>query len=81
MTEKNGVYDFIEYLDILGEMSSSFKSLNIATEIMGEIPLSEEQIEMSNVLLNKIQKDWQKEFLKLLEVGVEWLKNQEDDSE
>ena len=81
MTEKNGVYDFIKYLDNLGEMSSLFKSLTTVTEIMGEIPLSDEQIEMSNVLLNKIQKDWQKEFLTLLEVGVEWLKNQEDDLE
>ena len=76
MTENDGIYKFIEYLDALNEQIVTFKSVVTATEIMGELPLTDEQIEASNVFLNELQKEWQKQFLEFLEFGVKWIKMQ-----
>jgi len=76
MTENDGVYKFIEYLDALNEQITTFKSVVGATEIMDELPLTDEQIEASNVFLNELQTEWQKQFLEFLEFGIEWIKMQ-----
>lgn len=81
MGNSEGVYQFIEYLDKLNEMGHMFKGINTATEIMGELPLTEEQIEVANVLLEKIQDEWSEGFIQMLEFGVKWLKNQKELSE
>ena len=62
-------------------MSSMFKSIVSATEIMGELPLTDEQIESSNVLLEQLQKEWSDGFINLLEFGVKWLKKQNEVTE
>ena len=65
---------FLEYLDNLKDMINLFESLNLSTEIMGEIPLTEEQVELTNVYLEKLQEEWSDGFLHLLKLGVKWLK-------
>lgn len=71
-----GVYKFIEYLELLNEHTTLFKSLVTATEIMGELPLSEEQMEVANILLEKLQDDWTEQFNTLLEIGSKYVKAQ-----
>ena len=65
---------FLEYLDNLKDMINLFESLNLSTEIMGEMPLTEEQVELTNVYLEKLQEEWSDGFLQLLKLGVKWLK-------
>lgn len=65
---------FLEYLDNLKDMINLFESLDLSTEIMGEMPLTEEQVELTNVYLEKLQEDWSDGFLHLLKLGVKWLK-------
>lgn len=65
---------FLEYLDNLKDMINLFESLNLSTEIMGEMPLTEEQVELTNVYLEKLQEEWSDGFLHLLKLGVKWLK-------
>lgn len=77
MTNSDGVSKFVEYLDTLEENIVLFKGVVTASEIMGDVAISEEQIEVSNVYLEEIQKEWSKQFVKLLEIGVEWLKSQD----
>ena len=64
----------------LNEMIEIFKSITTATEIMSELPLTEEQITASNIMLEKIQEDWSDNFIQLLEYGTKWLNNQKEDS-
>ena len=66
--------EFLEYLDNLKDMINLFESLNLSTEIMGEMPLTEEQVELTNVYLEKLQEEWSDGFLHLLKLGVKWLK-------
>lgn len=74
MTEK-----FIEYLDNVEEMIALFKGTVLSTEIMGDLPLTEEQILVANAYLEKIQDEWSDGFIKLLEFGVKWLKKNKGD--
>lgn len=71
---------FLEYLDNLKDMINLFESLNLSTEIMGEMPLTEEQVELTNVYLEKLQEEWSDGFLHLLKLGVKWLKKNKGES-
>ena len=73
MTEK-----FLEYLDNLKDMINLFESMNLSTEIMSELPLSEEQVEVANAYLEDIQSKREDAFLLLLEHGVKWIKHNKD---
>ena len=72
---------FIKYLDTLNECIEIYKSLSLATEIMGELPLTEEQIEAINILLESMQSDWKNQFVELLEYGVNQLKDVKGDDD
>ncbi len=74
----DGVYNFIEYLDKLEEMIGLFKGVTTSSEIMGELPLTEEQILLANAYLEKIQTEWSKSFVSLLKFGVDWLEKNEE---
>ena len=79
MTENEGVYKWLEYLDLLKDNINSFEIIVGATELMGEMPLSEEQIEAMNAILNGVQESWQENFLELLKLGVKWIEHQKGD--
>ena len=70
---------FIKYLDTLNECIEIYKSLSLASEILGELPLTEEQIEAINILLELFQSDWKNQFVELLEFGVNKLKDVKGD--
>jgi len=70
---------FINYLDTLNECVELYKSLSLATEILGELPLSEEQVEAINIVLGSLQSEWKKQFIELLEFGVDKLKEEKGD--
>ena len=72
---------FIKYLDTLNECVELYKSLSLATEILGELPLSEEQVEAINIVLESFQSEWKKQFVELLEFGVDKLKEEKGDVE
>ena len=68
MTEKNdGVYVFIERLEKLTEMCDLFKSLTLSSEIMSEMPLTDEQVEVANCYLKDAQEHWEDSFMEILE--------------
>ena len=68
MTEKNdGVYVFIEQLEKLTEMCDLFKSLTLSSEIMSEMPLTDEQVEVANTYLKEAQEHWEDSFIEILE--------------
>ena len=69
---------FIEYLDNLRDMCNLFENMTVATEIMSEIPLTEEQVAVANAYFEKFQSEWETGFLKLLEVGVTWIKKNKE---
>ena len=74
-----GLTKFLEYLDNLNDMIKLFNSLTLSTEIMAEMPLTEEQTEVMNIYLEKMQEEWSETFMELLKVGVKWLeKNKEN---
>ena len=74
----DGVTKFIEYLDHVNEMIELFKGISTASEILSSLPLTEEQVELSNMFLEKIQKEWSDGFIPLLEFGVKWLKKNDE---
>ena len=39
---------FLKYLNSLKELITLFESMNLSTEIMAEMPLTEEQVELTN---------------------------------
>ena len=41
---------FLEYLSNLKELINLFESLQLSTEIIGELQLSEEQVEITNAI-------------------------------
>ena len=69
-----GLNQFMDYLKKLNGLSNCFKSIVTASEIMSELPLTDEQIELANVVLEKMQYEWSKAFIKMLEMGIENLK-------
>lgn len=73
MTEK-----FLEYLDSLKELITIFESMELSTEIMGEVGLSEEQEEAVNAYLEVIQNAWEDSFLIMLEKGIKWIKHNKE---
>ncbi len=73
MTEK-----FLEYLDNLKDMINLFESMELSTEIMEELPLSEEQVEVANAYFQGLQSNWEDTFLALLEYGVKWIKHNKE---
>lgn len=73
MTEK-----FLEYLDGLKELITIFESMELSTEIMGEVELSEEQVEAVNAYLEVMQNAWEDSFLIMLENGIKWIKHNKE---
>lgn len=74
----NGVYKFIEYLEVLEQHITLYKGVVTSSEIMDELPLNEETIEVANMYLEQLQKDWSEQFVDYLKYGIEWIeKNKE----
>lgn len=73
MTEK-----FLEYLDGLKELITIFESMELSTKIMGEVELSEEQVEAVNAYLKVMQNAWEDSFLTMLEHGIKWIKHNKE---
>ena len=69
---------FLEYLDGLKELITIFESMEFSTEIMGEVGLSEEQVEAVNAYLEVIQNAWEDSFLIMLEKGIKWIKHNKE---
>jgi len=79
---ENGINKFLELLNAIEENCALFKGFVISTEMMGELPLSEEQITLANVYLKKTQEEWSDSFIELLELCITWLqhnKKRDDD--
>ena len=70
MTEK-----FLEYLDNLKDLINLFERIVLSTELIKDLPLTEEQVYAINAYLSKIQGEWENTFLELLEYGVKWIKH------
>ena len=68
-----GMNRFMEYLDNLEEMIDLFRGLELSTDIISELPLTEEQITLGNYHFKKLQDKWCNNFVKLLEHGIEWI--------
>ena len=81
MDKENGIEEFLDYLDELEEMINIFKTVSLCTDIMSELNLSEEQIDETNVLLDRIQREWSENFLKVLKFGMEWVEFNISDEE
>lgn len=73
----NDVYK-LEFLEKLEEMITLYKGIVTSSEIMSELPLNEEVIEVANMYLEKLQKDWSEQFVEYLKYGVEWLEKNEE---
>lgn len=73
-----GVYKFVEYLEQLEKLITLYKGVVTSSEIMGELPLTEEQIEVANIYLEKLQKDWSEQFVEYLKFGVDWIEKNEE---
>ena len=69
---------FLEYLDGLKDLITIFESMELSTEIMGEVGLSEEQAEAVNAYLEVIQNAWEDSFLIMLEKGIKWIKHNKE---
>lgn len=79
MTEKNdGVYVFMEQLEKLTEMCDLFKSLTLSSEIMSEMPLTDEQVEVANSYLKEVQEHWEDSFIEMLEFLLTHLKKRKE---
>lgn len=72
---------FLKYLNSLKELITLFESMNLSTEIMGEMPLTEEQVELTNVYLDELLKNWEDTFLIMLQKGVKWIENNKEEDE
>ena len=72
---------FLEYLDNLHDLIKFYESMQLSSEIMGNMPLTEEQVKLTNVFLEKLQKEWEDSFLTLLELGVESIKKNREKRE
>lgn len=81
MTDNDAMIKFLELLDAIQDNCKLFESLVLTTEIMGELPLAEEQIELANVYLENAQKEWINNFIPLLEICIKWLKQNNGGSE
>lgn len=79
MSETDGVYKFLEYLDVIKDNIQIFESLVFASELIAELGITEEQAEVGNVLLEKMQREWEEEFLKVLKYGVKWIEHNQED--
>ena len=66
---------FLEYLDSLKELISLFETMQLSTEIMEQLPLTEEQIELVNAYLNELLSHWEDSFLIMLKRGVKWIEH------
>lgn len=66
---------FLEYLDSLKELISLFETMQLSTEIMEQLPLTEEQIELVNAYLNELLSQWEDSFLIMLKQGVKWIEH------
>lgn len=74
----DGVYKFIKYLEVLEQHITLYKGVVTSSEIMDELPLNEEIIEVANMYLEQLQKDWSEQFVDYLKYGIEWIeKNKE----
>ena len=72
---------FLKYLNSLKELITLFESMNLSTEIMGEMPLTEEQVELTNVYLDGLLSNWEDTFLIMLQKGVKWIENNKEEDE
>ena len=66
---------FLEYLDSLKELINLYKAMQLSTEIMEQLPLTEEQIELVNAYLNELLSHWEDSFLIMLKRGVKWIEH------
>ena len=69
---------FLKYLNSLKELITLFESMNLSTEIMGEMPLTEEQVELTNVYLEGLLNNWEDTFLIMLQKGVKWIEHNKE---
>ena len=82
MSEENGIYKFLEFLQNIEQLIELFKSMLLSTEIIQTLGLNEEQIEAGNVIIQELQHEWEDTFIMAMEIGLEWLKqNKEKRSE
>jgi len=72
---------FLKYLNSLKELITLFESMNLSTEIMGEMPLTEEQVELTNVYLDSLLSNWEDTFLIMLQKGVKWIEHNKEKDE
>lgn len=72
---------FLKYLNSLKELITLFESMNLSTEIMGEMPLTEEQVELTNVYLERLLNNWEDTFLIMLQKGVKWIEHNKEKDE
>lgn len=72
---------FLEYLSNLKELINLFESLQLSTEIIGELQLSEEQVEITNAYLEGILSGWEDSFLIMLKHGVKWIEHNKEKKE
>ena len=72
---------FLKYLNSLKELITLFESMNLSTEIMGEMPLTEEQVELTNVYLDSLLSNWEDAFLIMLQKGVKWIEHNKEKDE
>lgn len=72
---------FLEYLSNLKKLINLFESLQLSTEIIGELQLSEEQVEITNAYLEGILSEWEDSFLIMLKHGVKWIEHNKEKKE
>ena len=72
---------FLKYLNSLKELITLFESMNLSTEIMAEMPLTEEQVELTNVYLEGLLSNWEDTFLIMLQKGVKWIEHNKEKDE
>lgn len=69
---------FLEYLDSLKELINLYEAMQLSTEIMAQLPLTEEQIELVNAYLNEVLSHWGDSFLIMLKQGVKWIEHNKE---
>ena len=72
---------FLKYLNSLKELITLFESMNLSTEIMAEMPLTEEQVELTNAYLDGLLSNWEDTFLIMLQKGVKWIEHNKEKDE
>ena len=72
---------FIKYLDSINELIDLYKNLEFSSELMSELGLTEEQVDLANAFLKSLQEEWEKQFIRLLEFGINNIKKGNGDVE